>query len=183
MSRDQERIATGFIATGPNISSQELLFSQLAVHLKAKINGPVVILRSADALNLKAVLKQIIRDATSQKPGMDDDEEVSLLQDGRKLLNYDLEILHGFVRAHGSQAVVIAFQDSEAFDNSIVAELVVLFRYVVKDFSRHSLLTYLALGSTGYHSYFFLELLPRSIYSMRGFQEKQAAVCSGINLM
>jgi origin recognition complex subunit 3 len=100
--------------------------------LKTEINGPVVILRSADASNLKAVIKQIIRDTTSQKPGIDNDEEIPLVQDSRKLLSYDLEILHGFVRAHRSQAVVIAFQDSEAFDNSIVAELVILFRYVIK---------------------------------------------------
>ncbi len=51
------------------------------------------------------------------------------MSQGRKLLNYDLEILHGFVKARRSQAVVIAFQDSEAFDTSLVADLIGLFRY------------------------------------------------------
>ena len=49
---------------------------------------------------------------------------------GRKLLNYDLEILHGYVKARGSQATVIAFQDSEAFDSGLLSELVHLFRYI-----------------------------------------------------
>jgi len=48
-------------------------------------------------------------------------------------LNYDLEILHGYVKARGSQAAVIAFQDSEAFDSSLLSELVNLFRLVASD--------------------------------------------------
>jgi len=141
---DTDRVPTGFIVTGPNISSQGLLFKQLSVHLKSEINGPVVTLRSGDASNLKALLKLLIRDATNQKSGIDDDEGLSYEQDvgtrlssmvgtlltdkGRKLLNYDLEVLHSFVNAHGSQGVVIAFQDSEAFDTSLMSELISLFR-------------------------------------------------------
>lgn len=53
--------------TGPNIASQELLFSQLSVRLKVDINGPAVLLRSGDTSNLKTALKQVIRDATNQK--------------------------------------------------------------------------------------------------------------------
>lgn len=35
----------------------------------------MVTLRSGDASNLKAVLKQLIRDATNQKPNIDEDED------------------------------------------------------------------------------------------------------------
>jgi origin recognition complex subunit 3 len=59
--------------TGPNIASQGLLFNQLSSHLKSEINGPVVTLRSGDTSNLKAALKQIIRDATNQR--IDDEDE------------------------------------------------------------------------------------------------------------
>jgi origin recognition complex subunit 3 len=126
--------------TGPNIASQGLLFQQLSVRLKEEINGPIVTLRSGDASNLKAVLKQLIRDSTNQRS---EDEDLSHEQDvsnfiqsklrdsykqGRKLLNYDLEILHGFVKNHGSQKVVVAFQDSEAFDTNLVVDLITLFR-------------------------------------------------------
>lgn len=64
--------------TGPNIASQDLLFQQLSLRLKEEINGPVVTLRSGDASNLKAVLKQIIRDATNQRS---EDEEIFYEQD------------------------------------------------------------------------------------------------------
>jgi origin recognition complex subunit 3 len=47
-----------------------------------------------------------------------------------------LEILHGYVEANGSQAAVIAFQDSEAFDSSLISELINLFRSVESCFWR-----------------------------------------------
>lgn len=58
--------------TGPNIASQGLLFEQLSAHLKEEINGPIFTFRSGDASNLKAVLKQLIRDATNQNHGDED---------------------------------------------------------------------------------------------------------------
>ncbi|KAH7416938.1 origin recognition complex subunit 3 N-terminus-domain-containing protein [Cadophora sp. MPI-SDFR-AT-0126] len=125
--RDLDKVPTGFVVTGPNITSQGLLFNQLSTHLRSKVVGPVAVLRSGDASNLKAVLKQLIRDATNQQPSEDDEEDLSSQRDGHKLLNYDLEILHGFVEVHQSQAVVVAFQDSEAFDTSLVADLISLF--------------------------------------------------------
>lgn len=67
-------LPTGFIVTGPNIASQELLFGQLSGRLRLEINGPTVLIRSGDASNLKAALKQIIRDGTNQKNITDDDE-------------------------------------------------------------------------------------------------------------
>ncbi|KAE8447607.1 hypothetical protein EG329_010578 [Mollisiaceae sp. DMI_Dod_QoI] len=124
---EMESVPTGFIVTGPNIASQGLLFEQLSAHLRSETNGPVVVLRSGDASNLKAILKKVIRDATNQKTSMDEDDETNAGTGGRKLLNYDLEILHGFVRAHGTRAVVLAFQDSEAFDTSLIVDLIALF--------------------------------------------------------
>lgn len=66
---------TGFIVTGPNIASQGLLFEQLSERLKTEVNGPVVTLRSGDAANLKAALKQLIRDATNQRAVNEDEGE------------------------------------------------------------------------------------------------------------
>jgi origin recognition complex subunit 3 len=51
-----------------------------------------------------------------------------LIEQGRKLLSYDLEILHGYIKAQGSQKAIVAFQDSEAFDTNLLAELVLLFQ-------------------------------------------------------
>ena len=72
-------LPTGFITTGPNIASQSLLFKQISDRLKVQINGPVVTLRSGDVSNLKAALKQIIRDATNQK-GVVEDEDTLIEQ-------------------------------------------------------------------------------------------------------
>lgn len=74
-TRGLDRIPAGFIVTGPNIASQGLLFQQLSTRLKSDIDGPVVTLRSGDASNLKAVLKQLIRDARNQKPTIDGEED------------------------------------------------------------------------------------------------------------
>ncbi|KAL3423541.1 origin recognition complex subunit [Phlyctema vagabunda] len=126
-SRNSQFIPTGFIVTGPNIASQGLLFKQLSDRLQAEVNGPTVTLQSGDASNLKAALKRLIRDATNQKPAEDDEESNLLDQNGRKLLNYDLEILHSYVKLHGSGKVVVAFQDSEAFDGGLLTELITLF--------------------------------------------------------
>ncbi|KAG9240825.1 origin recognition complex subunit 3 N-terminus-domain-containing protein [Calycina marina] len=120
-------LPTGFIATGPSIASQSLLFKQIAGRLKSQINGPVVTLRSGDATNLKAALKQIIRDTTHQGVDPVDDDYMLAGHDGPNLLNYDLELLHRYVVAHNSERVVVAFQDSEAFDPVLLADIIKLF--------------------------------------------------------
>ncbi|KAK3330393.1 origin recognition complex subunit 3 N-terminus-domain-containing protein [Apodospora peruviana] len=126
-----KKIPAGFIITGPNIASQDLLFEQLAETLSdAKRAARVVRLRSAGAPNLKAALKKIINDATaslSERSEDDDIAEVSVGEDGRKHLNYDLEGLYAFLKARESRRVIIAFEDSEAFDSGLLTDLIVLF--------------------------------------------------------
>lgn len=46
----------------------------------------------------------------------------------RKYLNYDLESLAVYVKAHSCERVCVAFQDSEGFDSTLLSDLVVLFR-------------------------------------------------------
>ncbi|KAK3335531.1 origin recognition complex subunit 3 N-terminus-domain-containing protein [Cercophora scortea] len=121
------KIPAGFIITGPNIASQDLLFEQMAEGLSEATGAKVVRLRSAGAPNLKAVLKKIIRDATSRSADGGDDAEVSIGSDGRKYLNYDLEALHVFLAAHDSRRVIVAFEDSEAFDSGLLTDLIALF--------------------------------------------------------
>ena len=86
-------------------------------------------LQSGDAPNLKTTLKKLIRTAINQQEGLDDEEvQVTNNLQSRRLLNYDLQILHDYVVQQESTKVVVAFQDSEAFDSSLLAELVALFR-------------------------------------------------------
>lgn len=83
------QIPAALIVTGPNIASQDLLFEQLAESLgggeaAAGGVGPgrCVRLRAAEAPNLKATLKKIIRDLTKQvSGGGDDDAELAVGKD------------------------------------------------------------------------------------------------------
>lgn len=78
---EDSKIRAALIVTGPNISSQGLLFEQLAEGLGGISNGPFVRLRSAEAPNLKATLKKIIRDATQRSSDQGDDAELSVGKD------------------------------------------------------------------------------------------------------
>ena len=121
---------------GPNIASHGPLFSQLAtrIQIDGRI-GPVVVLSSKDATNLKGVLKKLIKDATQEDQGLDDEEDTVMAKrlQGAKLLNYDLQILQNWCQepAHEGLKVTVAIQDTEAFDSNILSDLVSLMRYVL----------------------------------------------------
>lgn len=128
------RIPAGFIIIGPNIASQDLLFEQLSEALSKATQARFVRLRAAGAPNLKAALKKVIRDATAQvsldgSGDGDEDIEVAFGRDGRKYLDYDLEGLHAFLSAqqNSSRRVIVAFEDSEAFESSLLTDLLALF--------------------------------------------------------
>ncbi|KAI3397614.1 hypothetical protein diail_10587 [Diaporthe ilicicola] len=124
----QSKIPAALIVTGPNISSQDLLFEQLSEGLGESVNGTFVRLRSTEAPNLKATLKKIIRDVTRwSSEHVGDDAELSAGRDGRKYLDYDLEALHAHIKQHEAERVVVAFQDSEAFDTGLLSDLITLF--------------------------------------------------------
>ncbi|PUU81155.1 origin recognition complex subunit 3 N-terminus-domain-containing protein [Tuber borchii] len=121
------KIPTALVLAGPNIASHELLFQQLAQRIRNQDKtGPVVALASKDATNLKTTLRKLIRDATQQDEGVDDEEE-DIIRKSTKLLNYDLQILQTWCESHEGQKVTIAIQDSEAFDSNILSDLISLF--------------------------------------------------------
>lgn len=129
------KIPTALVLTGPNIASHGPLFAQFRTRIwDVDRTGPVVILASKDAPTLKGTLKKLIKDATEQDRAMDqegagdeDDDELILGRKGAKLLNYDLQILQNWCALHPGQKVVIAIQDTEAFDSAILSDLISLF--------------------------------------------------------
>ncbi|KAK4099792.1 hypothetical protein N658DRAFT_567909 [Parathielavia hyrcaniae] len=122
------KITAGFIITGPSIASQHLLFEQLGEHLCTATRARFVRLRASEAPNLKAVLKKVIRDASASGSDGEEDGDVEVSQGGRKYLDYDLEALHvSLLQQQQSPRVVIAFQDSEAFEGGLLADLIALF--------------------------------------------------------
>lgn len=125
------KIPTALILAGPNIASHTPLFEQLASRIRDEDRtGPVIVLTSKDATNLKSTLKKLIKDATQQDEGLDDeDDDVVVGRKGARLLNYDLQILQNWCKIHEGQKVVIAIQDTEAFDGNILSDLISLFRF------------------------------------------------------
>lgn len=81
------KIPAALIVTGPNIASQDLLFSQLGESLGEGARGGAgrfVRLRSAEAPNLKATLKKVIRDVTrsaAEDDGQGEDVELAVGKD------------------------------------------------------------------------------------------------------
>ncbi|KAI1474810.1 origin recognition complex subunit 3 N-terminus-domain-containing protein [Daldinia eschscholtzii] len=121
------KIPSAFIITGPNLASQDLLFEQLSEALQIQADAKVVRLRSGDASNLKAVLKKIIHDVTARETDDENDLELATGKDGRKYLNYDLEALYAHLKTSPRRHIVIAFQDSEAFESGLLSDLISLF--------------------------------------------------------
>ncbi|KAI1367360.1 origin recognition complex subunit 3 N-terminus-domain-containing protein [Xylaria arbuscula] len=121
------KIPSAFIITGPNIASQDLLFEQLSETLHNEANAQTVRLRSGDASNLRAVLRKIIQDVVSKDTSTGDELDTTTGKDGRKFLNYDLEGLYSHLKLVSQKnLVVIAFQDSEAFDSGLLSDLISL---------------------------------------------------------
>ncbi|KAI0022218.1 origin recognition complex subunit 3 N-terminus-domain-containing protein [Xylariomycetidae sp. FL0641] len=120
------KIPSAFIITGPNIASQDLLFEQLSEALHSKVDSKTVRLRSGDAPNLKAVLKKIIHDVIARDADDENDQDLTTSKDDRKFLNYDLEALHAHLKSAPRRHVVIAFQDSEAFESTLLSDLITL---------------------------------------------------------
>ncbi|TGJ86931.1 hypothetical protein E0Z10_g1827 [Xylaria hypoxylon] len=121
------KIPSAFIITGPNIASQDLLFEQLSETLQHEAKAQVARLRSGDASNLRAVLRKIIHDIISKDSTDGEDLDLTTSKDGRKFLNYDLEALHTHLKLTPRRnLVIIAFQDSEAFDSGLLSDLISL---------------------------------------------------------
>ncbi|KAJ8128051.1 hypothetical protein O1611_g5582 [Lasiodiplodia mahajangana] len=121
------KIPSAFIITGPNIASQDLLFGQLSDALQREASARVVRLRSGDAANIRAALRKIIHEIVSRDSTDGDELELTTSKDGRKFLNYDLEALYTHLKLTPRRnLVVIAFQDSEAFDSGLLSDLISL---------------------------------------------------------
>ncbi|KAK2741025.1 hypothetical protein FQN57_005761 [Myotisia sp. PD_48] len=121
------RIPCGMISVGSNISSTSGLFSRLQNHKDVKDNTCLVSLVSRDAPTLKTALKTIIKLAVSKIEGAHRYKDYLISKMGLKLLAYDLDILLSCIQQNGVEKIVIAFGDSEAFDSTVLTDLITLF--------------------------------------------------------
>ena len=121
------RIPTGIISTGPDAGSNVSITDQLATTQRAHGRRSFVSLSNSSGTNLKAVLKVIIQKATARSEGVDEDEDDQRVsKKGTRLLNYDLQILYDHVRERELELVVIAIQNTEAWDSDLLSELIEL---------------------------------------------------------
>ncbi|KAK8089047.1 origin recognition complex subunit [Apiospora hydei] len=127
VQRTDSRIPSALIITGANMASQSLLFGQLSDSLQARARAKVVLLRSGDASNLKAALRRIILEVVANPSDAGEEQDLSLDNDGKRYLNYDFEALRSHLAHHPSPHVIVAFQDSEAFETGLLTDLILLF--------------------------------------------------------
>ena len=127
-------LPTALILVGPNIASHISLFNQLANRIQTEERvGPVVVLSSKDATNLKGFLKKLIKDTTQEDEGLDDENDAPTSAEKTqtiKPLNYDLQILQDWCKERKNMKITIAIQDTEAFDSGMLSDLISLLKFV-----------------------------------------------------
>jgi origin recognition complex subunit 3 len=128
----EDKVQAGFVLGGPSLSEHAGFLEQLETRVAdGGSNSKVLVkLSSSECPNLRALLKTLIAKATAQREN-DDDMDVDVKpRKGPKLLNYDLQLLHEWAQERKISQVIVAFQDSEAFDGTLLAEAIDIFRYV-----------------------------------------------------
>jgi origin recognition complex subunit 3 len=90
-----------------------------------------VVLTSGECTNLKTLLKNLIKKATSHVEDDEDDDvdrPATSSRRGPKLLNYDLGHVQEWRKLNRVSSIVVAFQDSEAYDAGLLADVIDLFQ-------------------------------------------------------
>ncbi|KAJ5558164.1 Origin recognition complex subunit 3 [Penicillium sp. DV-2018c] len=121
-------IPTAMVTVGSNVSSLSRLLARLNDQLVSTEEGSVVVMESGDAPNLKTTLKNIIRTAVTNTDGNDGYQKFLKDRAGPRLLGYDLDLLHDYVQRKNTRKLVLALQDSEAFDPGLLTDLLSLFK-------------------------------------------------------
>ncbi|EUC36655.1 hypothetical protein COCCADRAFT_2309 [Bipolaris zeicola 26-R-13] len=119
-------IPTALIVAGPSIASHGPFFERLGRRVRDE-NSAYVVLTSSECPNLKTLLKNLIKKVTLR---VDDDDEDDVNRPsassryGPKLLNYDLAHVQEWHKKTRTSSIVIALQDSEAFDVGLLVDMV-----------------------------------------------------------
>lgn len=127
--RNGTKVPTGLVVAGPSIASHSQFFDRSSQRIISECeSASCVVISSAECPNLKSLLKVVIKKSTTRNvDDEDDDELVTASQRGHKLLDYDLQLLQAWCKEQDIHAVVVAVQDSEAFDGALLAETIELF--------------------------------------------------------
>ena len=124
-------IPTALIVAGPSIASHGPFFERLGRRVKKEANSAYVLLTSSECPNLKTLLKNLIKKATSRldDDGEDESEQYTASsRHGPKLLNYDLGHIQEWRKKNHVASLVVAIQDSEAIDAGLLIDMIDLFQ-------------------------------------------------------
>lgn len=124
-------IPTALIVAGPSIASHGPFFERLGRKVKRDADSAYVVLTSGECPNLKTLLKNLIKKTTSNVEDDDEDDPdrpMTTSRSGPKLLNFDLGHIQDWRKKNRVSSIVVAFQDSEAFDSNLLADVVDLFQ-------------------------------------------------------
>lgn len=124
----------GFILGDLDSTVHASFFKQLADTLANQRRTIYVQLKASECPNLKTLLKSLIHKATSTNDSGEDEltdgiaPKVGRKVRDRKMLDYDLQILHDWIRKTRANQVVVVFQDGEAFEGHVIDEAIELLR-------------------------------------------------------
>jgi len=128
-----QRLPCGLILAGPSIAAHATFFEQLAEKITKETCSSFALVTSADAPNLKTLLKVVIRSATARKSSDGDELDlVSRPRKGPKLLDYDLQLLQEWTSENNIDQVVVSFRDIEAFDSNVLSEAIEQLGYALQ---------------------------------------------------
>ncbi|PVH98589.1 hypothetical protein DM02DRAFT_42965 [Periconia macrospinosa] len=124
----QTPIPTGLVVAGPSIASHGSFFSRLGQSIKSETNSAYTVLTSGECPNLKTLLKCLVKKITSRTDDGDEDGDLHhsgvSARKGPRLLDFDLGHVQQWQNKNKTQHIVIAIQDTEAFDTAVLVELV-----------------------------------------------------------
>ncbi|KAF2013289.1 origin recognition complex subunit [Aaosphaeria arxii CBS 175.79] len=126
---DHRAIPAGLIVAGPSIASHGPFFERLGRRIEKETRSSYLVLTSGESPNLKTLLKNLIKKATSRAENEDEDEESgrpTSTRNGPKILDFDLAHLHDWQEKNQASNIIVAIQDSEAFDAVVLVELIEL---------------------------------------------------------
>ncbi|KAL6711965.1 Origin recognition complex subunit 3 [Coniothyrium glycines] len=120
-------IPTALIVAGPSIASHGPFFERLGRKVKQDSDSAYVVLTAGECPNLKTLLKSLIKKATSRVEDDDEDDghrATTTSRHGPKLLNFDLDHIREWRKKNRVTNIVVAIQDSEAFETNLLADVV-----------------------------------------------------------
>jgi len=129
--RSRVKLPTGLVVAGPSIASHGSFFNQLSEKVASEGEDTFALIQSNECPNLKTLLGTLIKKATLSGRNFDDEDEdgpISRPRKGPRLLSYDLRLLFKWMQENSMERAVVAFQDSEALDGNLIAEVVDVLR-------------------------------------------------------